>query len=504
MNAIVRFNESKIQMNLLQQDLSRYQLPSEKTEVDMKDIFEDFEELVLLAENSTTGFFYLLHEIDEDSKEIQESIDKIIGSLSQLSLAQTNTTILVSEAKFVTWAGSSKIFEYIFQQESTDRAIIEYIYAIYNETDRLDPSNIGEFRQIFAVLEELKEIVNTNTTLKSMLDTAISESYVIQFEVKEIIERVPNLLSILNQISLIDGDMRGELKEIIAEVELRIVQNFETAEINQQNILRITTLLISSLILIASVVVIYRIILLTTLLQRTNSDLILSINNLETLNKELQNFVYFISHELKAPVRKIAAFSDSLKKSLTENLSEQEIKFLEFMNQSSIRLSNLIDSLLKYTILGMHFEPAPIDLNEIVDTVILKNQDLIKSRKANIQIINQLPVIPGENKLLVQLFENIILNSIKFVETGVEPIIIIRSNDYNHRTRIEIKDNGIGIPKEKHELVFEMFERAHFNYHGTGLGLTLCKKITDLHNGTIGIESGEQGGTIFWLTFPLH
>ena len=228
---------------------------------------------------------------------------------------------------------------------------------------------------------------------------------------------------------------------------------------------------------------------------------------LEDANKELQDFVYIASHDLREPLRKISSFGALLQDSLKGKLDEDQQENFEFMIDGARRMQDMIDALLTYSRLTTKAKPPEwVDLNQVIED--LKNLELatmLDEAQGSIHVPNPLPSVRAESSQIHQLFQNLIGNALKFHKEAIPPEIFIRAYDVeNDMIRIEVEDNGIGIDKKYYGQLFTMFKRLHSreHYEGTGIGLASCKKIVERHGGSIGIESTSGKGSTFWFTLP--
>jgi len=226
---------------------------------------------------------------------------------------------------------------------------------------------------------------------------------------------------------------------------------------------------------------------------------------LEISNRELKDFVYVASHDLREPLRKISSFGQLLQQSLQEKLSDDERENLEFMIDGSDRMTMMIDGLLKYSRANTKdivFET--VDLNKIIEQLKeLELGMLLEETGAVIEVPQPLPKVYADPVQIEQLLQNLIANGIKYRNEDVKPVIAIRAkNDSDSKVRIEVQDNGIGIAHEFSEEIFKMFKRLHSRgkYDGCGIGLSVCRKIVDRHFGKIGVESEPGKGSTFWFT----
>jgi signal transduction histidine kinase len=224
-------------------------------------------------------------------------------------------------------------------------------------------------------------------------------------------------------------------------------------------------------------------------------------NELQLKNRELEQFAYVTSHDLQEPLRTISSFVEQFQKTYTERLDEKGLKFLHYITQATDRMRTLIKDLLDYSRIGRKQELASVDCNKIVSTVLDDLDSAIKEAGAEIKT-GELPMISGYKTELKQLFQNLIINAIKFRKKEVHPEIEIASYPVNGGYEFMIKDNGIGIPAEHSERIFIIFQRLHTRteYEGSGIGLSHCKKIVELHGGKIWVKSKPGEGSTFHFT----
>lgn len=228
--------------------------------------------------------------------------------------------------------------------------------------------------------------------------------------------------------------------------------------------------------------------------------------NLERSNRELEQFAYVASHDLQAPLRNIASFAKLLKREVDGKISPESDEYFGFIEDSAKQMQALISDILQLSrVSRVDREPTIVSLETVVAQAAKQLQVTITERNAQITF-KQLPEVWGDEPLLVQVFQNLIGNGMKFQKPDVVPHveISVAQAPHNH-WRIEIADNGIGIKDEHQERIFEIFQRLHTHeqYPGTGIGLSLCKKIIEEnHGGEIGVKSQVDVGTVFWFTLP--
>ncbi len=227
-----------------------------------------------------------------------------------------------------------------------------------------------------------------------------------------------------------------------------------------------------------------------------------SVAELSRSNGDLQQFAYISSHDLKEPLRMISIYSQILEKH-SEELSEQARVALREVLGGARRMQTLIDDLLAYSrVSGSRENMHRVDLNQVLNTVKRDLKARLEESGARITA-ERLPIVEGHFTLLVQLLENLISNAIKF-RGERDPVIKVSGREDSHRWILGIHDNGIGIKKEYWEKIFVIFQRLHTRneYPGTGIGLSICKKIVERQNGQIWVESEPGKGTTFWISLP--
>jgi len=232
---------------------------------------------------------------------------------------------------------------------------------------------------------------------------------------------------------------------------------------------------------------------------------ITGLKNLSQSNKELERFAYIASHDLQEPLRTIEDFITLFKMEYSNTIDEEARTYLDFIEEASSRMGSLIKDILSYSKIGTKKDLAEVNLNELIDNVL---KDLyLKIKKSGAKIKRQkLPKINGFNIELHSLFLNLISNALKFTKENTVPLIEIGTiKEYKEGVHIYIKDNGIGIDKKNFDNIFEVFKRLHNQeeFEGTGIGLAHCKKIVDLHEGKIWVESEQGKGSTFHITLNL-
>ncbi len=232
-----------------------------------------------------------------------------------------------------------------------------------------------------------------------------------------------------------------------------------------------------------------------------NKELESSLLLVKETNKELEQFAYIASHDLQEPLRTITSFLLKIEERYEPLLDERGKKYIELTVDGAKRMRRIILDLLEYSRTSFNeLKFEEIDINEIIREVTNLHQKSIEEKQATI-LYKDLPIINCAKSPILQLFGNLIGNSLKYSKADVPPVIEIGYSETSTHWEFSVKDNGIGISPEFHDKVFLLFQRLHnkSEYSGTGIGLAVCKKIVQRLGGEIQVAS-ENEGTCFKFT----
>ncbi len=237
--------------------------------------------------------------------------------------------------------------------------------------------------------------------------------------------------------------------------------------------------------------------------KNAQEELLHKTEELKRSNTELEQFAYVASHDLQEPLRMITSYVQLLEKRYKDKLDEDANEFINYAVDGASRMQTLIYSLLEYSRINRVKPFTDIDLDDVLHEVINDLSVLIKETDTKISW-GAMPIIYGDTVLIGQLFFNLIANAIKF-RNEKPPEITISCQKRNNEYLFAVKDNGIGIKKEYAEKIFVIFQRLHSKekYPGTGIGLAVCKKIVERHEGSIWIDSEPNVGTTFYFTIKI-
>src|SRR5574341_30728 len=238
--------------------------------------------------------------------------------------------------------------------------------------------------------------------------------------------------------------------------------------------------------------------------KRAEEALARQAQELARTNAELEDFTHSVSHDLKEPLRGIEAFAGFLAEDYGPNLDEQGQGYINVLRDSAVRMKDLIDDLLQLSRIGRTaVEHAAVPTRALVEDVALELSFQINEKGVELRIDPDLPIVACDTVRIREVFKNLISNAIKYNDKP-RPVVEVTASREDGLYTFSVKDNGIGIAPQYHEKIFRIFQRLHRreDYEGTGVGLTICKKVVEAHGGNIWVESEPGEGTAFLFTIP--
>lgn len=226
---------------------------------------------------------------------------------------------------------------------------------------------------------------------------------------------------------------------------------------------------------------------------------------LERHNRDLQEFAHVAAHDLQEPLRKVRAFGERLANKYTQVLDAKGQYYLARMQAASHRMQNMVNDLLAFSQISAYGKTfTEVDLRKILTKVLSELEEQIEQENARVEI-GELPVIQADAAQIAQLMRNLVDNALKFRHKERNPFIKIRGKLVNDVCQVKVEDNGIGFEIQYLDRIFKPFQRLHYqeDYAGSGMGLALCRRIVERHNGTITATSTLSAGSTFIVNLPL-
>lgn len=421
----------------------------------------------------------------------------------------------------------SKRLEVITRQLKEAEAAIRG-YTLTKDSSFLDPSMQERSNRIEREYLLLRQITSDNPVQQKHLDT-LRRLLAIKYQQLQMggenstqVKQLSKVKEGEKSMDLIDNKVRD-----MTRIEESLVQ--EKSELfHFFAVMWVPMILISSLV--AILIGIYSYVTLTrefrlqlhieSRMKSYQRDLQQNISLLNKTNQELEQFAYVASHDLQEPLRKISTFSDRLQMKYKEQLPPDAIQLIDRMVSAVSRMRVLINDLLVFSRAGRITPESitPVDMNKLLQEVISDLEVTLEEKNVQVKY-DQLPVIEGSDTSFHQLFQNLLANSIKFASPdrrleinirhellpGKELGIVKESRWNDSYCRISIDDNGIGFEQAYADRIFLIFQRLHgiSEYSGTGIGLAICKKIVDSHNGFIQAYGDPGKGATFVVILPL-
>jgi signal transduction histidine kinase len=360
---------------------------------------------------------------------------------------------------------------------------------------------------------EIKELISISEfQKKKYADKLIIERQLEQRIIKQIeaLNKQQQQIAESNTEILEQKAVLAKQKEDLENTELKV--NVVTKKLSAQ---RIINYLLLALVLVAIILgwVLYKNYYqtkrLNSILKQKNDMIYSQSFTLASKNKELEEFAYITSHDLKEPLATISGLISLLRDDYEDKLDDDALMSMDFIDQSSDRMRTQIDDLLEYSKLGKSKDKVSIDCNILLDEITFDISNAISRFNAKI-IYEDLPTLFASKVEIRGVFQNLINNAIKFKRADVNPVVTITYKLLSYAPQnkaywqFEIADNGIGIAEKHKHKIFSIFQRLHSReeYEGTGIGLSFCKKIVESLGGQIWFESEINKGTTFFFTIP--
>lgn len=224
---------------------------------------------------------------------------------------------------------------------------------------------------------------------------------------------------------------------------------------------------------------------------------------LENANKELESFSYSVSHDLRAPLRAITGFAKIFEEDYGKSIDEEGTRLLRVVQDSAVKMGNLIDDLLALSRLGRkEIKKNIVDMNQLTN-LVLEEIDKVTDTKAEIKI-DQLHNVMADDSLINQVLMNLISNALKYSSKTEKPVVEVKSEEINDEYIFSVKDNGAGFDMKYADKLFGVFQRLHANheFEGTGVGLAIVNLIIRKHNGKVWAEGKVNEGATFYFSLP--
>jgi signal transduction histidine kinase len=238
--------------------------------------------------------------------------------------------------------------------------------------------------------------------------------------------------------------------------------------------------------------------LLNERLRDTNAEL-------QRSNAELQRFAYVASHDLSEPLRMVTSYCDLLRVDYSDVLDDTAREYLGYAVDGALRMRTLIDDLLAYSRVSSSApDTERVELDAVFADALHDVGGAVADTGAQVAV-GPLPAVRGNPAQLHQLATNLLSNAVKFRTPGTDPVVSVAAQVRGAQVKLSVADNGIGVPEQHRERIFVMFKRLHGRaaYGGNGIGLALCKRIAELHGGSVWVQSAPGGGSVFHVTLPV-
>jgi signal transduction histidine kinase len=434
------------------------------------------------------------------NKQIRASNEVSQTQLVKFKLNDAFSHLLKSETAqrgFILTGDSSFFYDFFFAKEEIPRILSE-VRLIITESDR-QRNNLRRATQLF------------QARLRYMHTTLLSKDNISNEQLDSLLIKGKYITDSLNQ----------QIEQMISVEDQSLRQRMVVKQ-NEERDTSIFILLFSFLSVCILLIGFFRVktemfnnsVLEKKVKQRTEeiriANEILNQQNLQLKHKndELSSFTFVANHDLKEPLRKIELLASKMGAS-SDTISIEHQDLLAKIIESVRRMKDLLEDIFVYTLTDKIIRHEITDLNKVVAISIENFKEMIHEKAAIVEY-GKLPLVYAVPEHMEKLFTNLVSNALKYSKTDVAPHIKIEAKQENEMQRIfwriEVSDNGIGFKGVYREKIFEMFQRLHPNhqYYGTGMGLTICKKIVENHGGTITANSKEGEGSVFTILLPVQ
>jgi signal transduction histidine kinase len=223
---------------------------------------------------------------------------------------------------------------------------------------------------------------------------------------------------------------------------------------------------------------------------------------LEAANRELEDFSYSVSHDLRAPLRAVSGFAQIIARRHRSNLNDEGRHYVDNIVKAGAHMGKLIDDLLMYARIGRKaVRHEPVELKGLLSQVTESLAPRVAEAGARLSLADNLPMVIGDQILLAEIFTNLLDNALIYRRPEAIPNVVVDSQTQDGYSTVSVRDNGIGIPAEYHQKIFNVFQRLHSEdeYPGTGIGLAIVKKSVELLGGQVWVESVVGEGSSFYV-----
>ncbi len=410
-----------------------------------------------------------LLKIIENDDQIEEGLNQFLLQIKDAETGQRGY-LLTSNKDYLT--------PYVEAIKKIETTLSQAVLQLENDT--VAGAKISDIERISRdKLSELRATINYHD--RGYLDSAIT---LVNTDIGKL--KMDTIISLSREIrALRKEDQMNKSEDIVAYIGL-------------------SRMVIITSILVLSFILLYVLIKVQPVFRRINkqnSQLSKQQKLLEVKNKELEHFAYITSHDLREPLRTIEGFINVFEEDYKESFDETAKHHLAFIRDAAQRMNKMITSILRFSKLDTSDTFVKVPLNEILPEVLTNLNRLLQESRAVIKFDNLHDIVAKE-QLVKTVLQNLIANAIKFRKKDIHPEIVITTQENDDYWIINVSDNGIGIPKNKLESIFSFFTKLHLEskYEGQGIGLATCRKIADIHLGTIRATSELGHGSTFTFT----